>query len=100
MCGSVRKDKSLRRSLISVSSRPTGKDTYQAAVARAAALVGGAAALSRRLQVPTSDLMHWIRGTSRPPMGIFLRLIDLVIEESRKPRFSPVEPSRKKPAAE
>jgi hypothetical protein len=56
-------------------------------VVRAAELVGGAAALSRRLQIPTSDLMQWIRGTSKPPMGIFLRLVDVVIEESRKARL-------------
>ena len=79
-----------------MSSVPAGEDSYQAAVLRAAELVGGAVALSRRLQIPLDDLTQWMRGTSKPPAGIFLRLVDLVIEESRKASLVPGEPSPEK----
>ena len=61
-------------------------DPYQIALARAADLLGGAAALSRRLQVPIDDLRRWLHGPSRPPRGIFLRVVDLVTEERPEPR--------------
>lgn len=61
-------------------------DPYRLALARAADLLGGAAALSRRLQVPIEDLRRWLHGMSRPPRGIFLRVVDLVTEEKPEPR--------------
>ena len=64
-------------------------DTYRAALARAAELVGGPAPLARRLQVPMEDLTRWLAGDGRPSMGTFMRVIDVLIEEGRKPRLTP-----------
>jgi hypothetical protein len=59
-------------------------DTYRAALVRAAHILGGAVALSRRLQVPMSDLTRWLAGDGRPSIGVFLRVIDVMLEEERK----------------
>jgi hypothetical protein len=34
-----------------------------------------------------ADLNRWMAGHDRPSMGTFLKVVDLLIEESRKPRF-------------
>ena len=60
-------------------------DTYRAALVRAAELLGGAVPLSHRLQVPMADLARWLAGDGKPPMGVFLMVIDVLIEEGRKP---------------
>jgi hypothetical protein len=64
-------------------------DTYRAALARAAQILGGAVALSRHLQVPMKDLTHWLAGDGVPSTGVFLRVIDVIIEDGSKPRFLP-----------
>jgi hypothetical protein len=71
-------------------------DTYQAAVARAAELAGGVQALSARLRLPVVDLMRWIQGEAKPPKGVFLRLVDLIVEEGK--RTPPPETRRRSPA--
>ena len=77
-------------------------DTYKAAVARAAELAGGVRALSLRLRIPVVDLMRWIQGEAKPPKGVFLRLVDFIVEEGRRPDLPPVRDKRKpgKPAEE
>lgn len=62
-------------------------DTYRAALVRAAQLLGGAVPLSHYLRVPMKDLTHWLAGNGTPPSGIFLRVIDLLIEAAKPPRF-------------
>jgi hypothetical protein len=62
------------------------EDIYHATIVVAAQLVGGAAPLARRLQVPVADLNQWLAGLNRPSIGTFLKVVDLVIEESGKPR--------------
>jgi len=62
------------------------EDIYRATLIRAVELVGGEALLARRLQVPMSHLTDWLAGLDRPSMGTFLRVVDLVIEESAKPK--------------
>jgi hypothetical protein len=62
------------------------EDIYRATIVTAAKLVGGPAPLARRLQVPIADLNQWLAGRHRPSMGTFLKVVDLVIEESAKPR--------------
>jgi hypothetical protein len=47
---------------------------------RAAELLGSERALARRLQVPASTLFGWVHGTERPPRGIFLDAVDVVVE--------------------
>ena len=72
-------------------------DTYRAALVRAAELLGGARPLSDRLQVPMPDLTRWLAGDGKPTIGVFLKVIDVLIEEGRKPRFYPLPTEKKKP---
>jgi hypothetical protein len=67
-----------------------GIETYKAALARAAQIAGGVQSLSDLVRVPVADLMRWIRGESKPPMAVFLRVIDILIEDSRKSVFHPL----------
>lgn len=46
---------------------------------RAAELLGGRAALARRLQVPLDTLDRWLSGEERPPNVYFLRAVDVVL---------------------
>ena len=59
-------------------------DTYRGALARAAQILGGVVPLSHRLQVPMSDLTRWLAGDGRPSIGVFLRVIDVMLEGDRK----------------
>jgi len=83
-----------------IASIRAGVDTYKATVARAAELAGGVKALSVRLRVPVVDLMRWIQGEAKPSRGVFLRLVDFVIEEGRRASTPPPAPAHKpvKPA--
>ena len=65
------------------------EDTYRAALVHAAQLLGGARHLSHRLHVPMSTLIHWLAGNGHPSIGTFLKVIDIIIQESAKPRFGP-----------
>lgn len=75
-------------------------DTYKAAVARAAELAGGVKALSMRLRVPVVDLMRWIQGEAKPPKGVFLQVVDYIVEEGRKASLTAAgkKPGAGKPA--
>jgi hypothetical protein len=61
---------------------------------KAAELVGGQKALARRLRVPLAELQKWIAGSGQPPMAIFLRAVDLVLDETPYPPAAsePAEP--------
>jgi len=63
----------------------TPEDTYRTALVRAAQLLGGARRLSDRLQVPMPELTRWLAGDGKPSIGTFLKVIDVLIEESGKP---------------
>ena len=65
------------------------EDTYRAALVHAAQLLGSAKAVSDRLRVPMSTLTHWLAGNGHPSMGTFLKVIDIIIEESDRPRCGP-----------
>jgi hypothetical protein len=75
------------------------EDTYRAALVRAAVALGGAIPLSRYMQVPMPDLTRWLAGDGRPPMGLFLKVIDLLLEESQKSHFHPLPGEEQPPAA-
>ncbi len=59
---------------------------YQLTIARTAELLGGMDALSKHLQVGRDDLRDWERGASKPPAEVFLRVVDVLIRETRKPK--------------
>lgn len=70
-------------------------DTYRAALVRAAELLGGARPLCDRLHVPMSTLTLWLAGDGVPSMGVFLKVIDIIIEEGSRPRFTAANDTEK-----
>jgi len=66
---------------------------YSRTLRKAAELIGGRAKLCRHLRVPMSDLEQWIDDKAVPPMAIFLRAVDVVVEDTAVPGESgPGEP--------
>jgi len=55
---------------------------YSRAVLKAAELVGGRAQLARVLQVPAGELDKWIGDQAKPPREIFLRIVDIILDET------------------
>ena len=74
---------------------------YSRTLQKAAELAGGQKKLARQLRVPLSDLQSWIADKDEPPMAIFLRAVDLVLDETGAPAGSsePPEPSAPKDCA-
>jgi hypothetical protein len=50
-------------------------------LAKAAELIGGERALARYLKVPMAELFVWMRGATPVPDHIFLRAVDLVLND-------------------
>lgn len=71
---------------------------YSRAVRKAAEMAGGREALARTLQVPRAELEKWILGEKKPPRDVFLRVVDLLIEDSAG-SDSPGEPPAGRDAA-
>ncbi|MEA3194869.1 MAG: hypothetical protein QOD26_3202 [Betaproteobacteria bacterium] len=55
---------------------------YSRTLQKAAELVGGRKKLARILRVPTKDLEMWIADEAKPPLNVFLRVVDLIIDET------------------
>jgi GAF domain-containing protein len=60
------------------------QEIYSQALKRAAEILGGEEALRDLLQVPMHRLEPWLSGHETPPMGIFLKAVD-VISSSPEP---------------
>jgi hypothetical protein len=58
---------------------------YSRTLQKAAELIGGQAKLCRHLRVPAAELQNWIDDKVVPPIGIFLRAVDLIIDETPPP---------------
>jgi hypothetical protein len=58
---------------------------YSRTLQKAAELIGGRSRLCRQLHVPMADLQKWIDDKAVPPIGVFLRAVDLVIQETPPP---------------
>ena len=71
---------------------------YSRAVRKAAELAGGREELARTLQVPVAEIEKWILGEKKPPREVFLRVVDLLIEDSAG-SDSPGEPPAGRDAA-
>lgn len=73
---------------------------YSRTLQKAAELLGSRSKLCRALQVPAADLQHWIDDKSAPPLGVFLRAVDLIIDETPAPSGSePPDPPAPRDAA-
>ena len=55
---------------------------YSRALLRAAELLGGREKLARVLRVPVSEIHKWIGGEAKPPREVFLRVVDLILDET------------------
>jgi len=55
---------------------------YSRALQKAADLHGGRNQLSKLLQVPAADIDRWIADQGKPPREIFLRIVDLILDET------------------
>ena len=58
---------------------------YSRTFQKAAELAGGTKKLARELRTPLADLEKWMAGTAAPPLPIFLKAIDLVLDETQPP---------------
>lgn len=58
---------------------------YSRALQKAADLLGGRGKLARFLRVPTKDLDGWIADEAKPPLNVFLRVVDLIVDETGSP---------------
>jgi hypothetical protein len=61
---------------------------YSRTLQKAAQLLGSRAKLCRHLQVPLAELQKWIEDKQAPPIAIFLKAVDLIIEETPPPGSS------------
>lgn len=48
---------------------------------RAAELLGGRDNLARTLQVPLADIERWLTGERKPSRELFLRVVDIIIDD-------------------
>ena len=55
---------------------------YSRALLRAAELLGGREKLARVLRVPVGEIDKWIGGETKPPREVFLRVVDLILDET------------------
>lgn len=58
---------------------------YSRTMQKAAQLAGGEKKLARYLRVPMADLLKWMAGQDTPPTQVFLKAVDLVLEETSPP---------------
>jgi hypothetical protein len=58
---------------------------YSRTLQKASELIGGHAKLCRHLRVPMPELEKWIAEKTVPPIGIFLRAVDLILAETPVP---------------
>jgi hypothetical protein len=75
---------------------------HSQALQRAAGILGGTQELCAYLQVPAEEMRRWIDGGDAPPAGIFLRVVDLIVEASAVNEQAPSAPpsggDRREPA--
>jgi len=55
---------------------------YSRAVRKAAEMLGTREDLARALQVSVAEIDKWILGEKKPPREAFLRVVDILIEDS------------------
>jgi len=64
----------------------TKASVYNRILQRAADIVGGERALARYLNIPQAEVYAWMRpGASPPPIAVFLKAADLVLNDLDSP---------------
>lgn len=59
-------------------------DVHVRTLRRAADIVGGPQQLALRIRVTPSHLALWMAGSEPPPLHIFLRAVDIVVERDTR----------------
>lgn len=72
---------------------------YSRAVEKAAALIGGQEQLATYLGVSPEELRKWMADMAKPPLKTFLRIVDLIIDETPLPESDDPEPPPARDAA-
>jgi hypothetical protein len=67
---------------------------YVKTLSRAAQIIGGEAELARQLNVTPSHLHLWILGVGRPPLDVFLKAVDIVVDHDQVIRLQPQSSSQ------
>ena len=67
---------------------------YSRTFQKASEISGGQKKLARQLRVPIKDLESWIADAATPPMAVFLKAVDLVLDDTRTSSSSsePLDP--------
>lgn len=65
---------------------------YSRALQRAAELLGGRDTLAKLLQIPAAEIDKWIADQGKPPREVFLRIVDLILDETAPPPAAAGEP--------
>jgi hypothetical protein len=61
---------------------------YSRTLQKAVETAGSQKKLARLLRVPLVDLEKWIAGKDEPPMAVFLKAVDLVLDDTTSPGAS------------
>lgn len=72
---------------------------YSRALAKAAELVGGRAELAAVLHVAQADVDRWIADADKPPREVFLRVVDIILDETSGGGNDTPDPPRGRNAA-
>ena len=80
-------------------SAVTAASVYSRALLKAAELLGGRAELARMLQVPGAEIDRWIADEEKPPREMFLRVVDIILDETSAGASEPAEPPPGRDAA-
>ena len=60
----------------------TAASIFSRALLKAAELLGGRDQLAKVLQVPGAELDRWIADEAKPPREMFLRVVDIILDET------------------
>ena len=68
-------------SAVDSQGRHVAATVYSRATQKAADLLGGRERLAKVLLVPVTEIDKWIADKTRPPREVFLRVVDIVLDE-------------------
>jgi hypothetical protein len=74
--------------LTSLERARVASSVYSRTLQKAAELIGGRKNVCRHLRVPAAELDKWIDDKAVPPIGVFLRVVDFIIDETPPPAES------------
>jgi hypothetical protein len=57
---------------------------------QAARVVGGYGLLQERLEASRDDMMSWIRGAAVPPVAVFAKLVEILLDAGELGRAPPM----------